>query len=111
MSCLLSSNPRALYSRHRSRCGSRADSSAGTTSSTRSQGRVTASSRSRYYPDLGNNSLNPAMIDKVKAFAEAHIAAGSRRAANTTMSTIAYRMKVRSERLPVIDAWLKNNSH
>jgi hypothetical protein len=61
--------------------------------------KVDATSRSRYYPDLANSSLDPAMIDKVKAFAEAHIAAGSRRAANTTLSTIAYRMKVHSERL------------
>ncbi|HEY2345973.1 MAG TPA: M1 family metallopeptidase [Xanthomonadaceae bacterium] len=68
--------------------------------------RVDSTSRSRYYPGLANNSLDPAMIDKVKAFAAAHIAATSRRAADTTVSNIAYRIKVREQRLPAIDAWL-----
>jgi aminopeptidase N len=69
--------------------------------------KVDSTSRSRYYPALAYNSLNPAMIGKVKAFAEAHIAATSRRSANTTVSNITYRIMVRNERLPAIDAWLK----
>ena len=69
--------------------------------------KVDSTSRSRYYPSLAGNALDPAMIGKVKAFAEAHIAATSRRAANTTVSNITYRIMVRNERLPAIDAWLK----
>jgi len=71
---------------------------------------VDSTSRSRYYPYLGNNSLDPAMIGRIKAFADAHIAAGSRRAAETVMANIVYRIKVRDERLPEIDAWLAQNA-
>jgi aminopeptidase N len=71
--------------------------------------KVDSTSRSRYYPRLATRSLDPAMIDKVKAYADAHIAASSRRDAETAMSDIAYRIKVRNERLPAVDAWLKHN--
>ena len=71
---------------------------------------VDSTSRSRYYPNLGNNSLDPAMIGRIKAFADAHIAAGSRRAADTVIANIVYRIKVRDERLPEIDAWLARNA-
>ncbi len=71
--------------------------------------KVDSTSRARYYPGLGNNSLDPAMIDKLKAFAEAHIAASSRRDTDTVIANIVYRSKIRNQRLPTIDAWLKRN--
>lgn len=71
--------------------------------------KVDSTSRSRYYPALGNRSLDPAMIGKIRAFADAHIAAGSRRAAETVIANVVYRSKVRKERLPEVDAWLKKN--
>jgi aminopeptidase N len=71
---------------------------------------VDSTSRSRYYPGLGNASLDPEMVGKIKAFADAHIAAGSRRAADTVIANIVYRIKVRDERLPEIDAWLARNA-
>jgi len=71
--------------------------------------KVDSTSRSRYYPRLATRSLDPAMIGKVRAYAEAHIAASSRRDAETAISDIAYRIKVRNERLPAIDAWLQRN--
>ncbi|MCL1634148.1 M1 family metallopeptidase [Luteimonas sp. SX5] len=70
---------------------------------------VDSTSRSSWYPALGNSSLDPAMAGKIKAYADAHIAAGSRRAAETAIANIAYRSKVRKERLPEVDAWLKKN--
>jgi aminopeptidase N len=70
---------------------------------------VDGSSRSGYYPGLGSRSLDPAMIGKIKTFADAHVAASSRRDADTAIATIAYRIKVRNERLPAVDAWLKAN--
>ncbi|HEY0659877.1 MAG TPA: M1 family metallopeptidase [Lysobacter sp.] len=69
--------------------------------------KVDAMSRSRWYPGLGSNSLDPATVTKIKAFADAHIAASSRRAAETAIANIEYRVKVRRERLPSIDAWLQ----
>ncbi len=73
--------------------------------------KVDSSASSRYYPMLASNSLDPAMVGKVKAYADAHVAAGSRRDAETVMASITYRVKVRNERLPVIDAWLKKNGN
>lgn len=70
---------------------------------------VDTTSRAGWYPQLGNGSLDPAMAGKIKAYADAHIAAGSRRAAETAIANIAYRSKVRKERLPEVDAWLKKN--
>ncbi len=70
---------------------------------------VDLSSSSRYYPGLGGGSFDPAMIDKIRAYADAHIAAGSRRAADTAVASIQYHIQVRSQRLPAIDAWLKRH--
>jgi aminopeptidase N len=71
---------------------------------------VDSTSSSRYYPGIGGSSFNPAMIDKINAYADAHIAKGSRREADTVIANIKYRMMIRRERLPAIDAWLKKNS-
>jgi len=71
--------------------------------------RVDSTSRSRYYPSLGSNSLEARMIGKIKLYSTAHIAAGSRRSADTVIANITYRIKVRKERLPAIDAWLQSN--
>jgi aminopeptidase N len=70
---------------------------------------VDSTSSSRYYPGIGSSSNDPAMIDKINAYADAHIAKGSRRAAETVIANIQYRQMVRKERLPAIDAWLAKN--
>jgi len=72
--------------------------------------KVDSTSRSRYYPRLGNNSLAPAMIGKLTAYADKYIAASSRRDAETAIANIKYRMQVRNERLPSIDAWLAQHA-
>jgi aminopeptidase N len=66
-------------------------------------------SRSQYFPFLASRSADPAMIDKISAYAVANLAAGSRRPADTAAATVADRIRVRSERLPAIDAWLARN--
>jgi hypothetical protein len=71
--------------------------------------RVDASSRSRYFPRLASGSADPAMIAKVKSYAGANLAPTSRRDADTAIADINYRIKLRSERLPDIDAWLARN--
>ena len=68
---------------------------------------VDASSRSRYFAVLARRSADPAMIDKLKAYAIANLAVGSRRDADTAAADITDRIKVRSERLPAIDVWLR----
>ena len=49
------------------------------------------------------------MIGKIRAYADAHLAAGARRPAETAVANIVYRSQVRSERLPAVDAWLEKN--
>jgi aminopeptidase N len=71
--------------------------------------RVDATSRSRYVPGLAGGAATPAMADKVKAYADAHIAPEARRDAETVIVGINDRNKVRRERLPEIDAWLAQN--
>ena len=71
---------------------------------------VDASSRSRYFPRLANGSADPAMIGKINAYAEKYLAPGSRRDAETAAADIAYRIKIKQERLPAIGAWLDNHS-
>ena len=68
--------------------------------------RVDASSRSVYFPFLAATSYQPAMIDKVNAYAKEHLAPTARRAAETTVATIKDQDQVRRERLRAIDEWL-----
>ncbi|QDE38353.1 M1 family metallopeptidase [Luteibacter pinisoli] len=70
---------------------------------------IDSTSTSRYYPAIAGMSMDKATIDKVKAFSAKYIAEGSRRDAETTVTTIQYRMMVRDQRLPAVDAWLKKN--
>ena len=69
--------------------------------------RVDSTSRAAYYPELANTSLDPGMVDRLRAYADAHIAAGSRRAMETVIANIEYRRQVKAKRLPEIDAWLQ----
>ena len=68
--------------------------------------RVDATSRSRYFPHLATKSADPAMITKLRAYAAANLAAGSRRETENVIINIAERIRLRRERLPAIDAWL-----
>lgn len=68
--------------------------------------KIDASSHSRYFPRLAEGSLDPAIIDKLSAYAKTHLAASSRRATDTALAKIAYRIGVRNKRLAAIDRWL-----
>ena len=72
---------------------------------------VDSTSRARYYPGLGGGAADMAMVAKIKAFAEQHIAATSRRDAETVMSGIETRIKLRQQRRPQVDAWLKKQGY
>jgi aminopeptidase N len=71
--------------------------------------RVDASSRSRYFARLGHGSSNPAMITKLKGYAQANLAASSRGDVEAAIAAIQDRIKVNAARLPEIDAWLAKN--
>jgi aminopeptidase N len=68
--------------------------------------RVDTTSQSRYYPSLASSSLDPAMVGKLRTYADQYIAAGSRRPTETAIANIEYRVKIRKERMGEIDAWL-----
>lgn len=68
--------------------------------------RIDASSRSRYFPRLAAASAQPAMIAKLEAYAQANLPAGARGDADSSVAGIKYRIKLRAERLPAVDAWL-----
>jgi aminopeptidase N len=68
--------------------------------------KVDSPSRTRYLPLVASRSMNPAMIGKLRAYAAAHLAASERRDADAAAAAVEYRVKVRTERLPAIDAWV-----
>jgi aminopeptidase N len=70
---------------------------------------IDSTSRSEFYPRLVSASLDPAMVDKMRAFEQANIAPSSQRDAETAIANIQYRIGVRKDRLPELDAWLKKN--
>jgi len=71
---------------------------------------VDSTSSSRYYPALGASSTKPEMIQKIQDYAQKYIAPTSRRVANQAIANIKYRMMIRQERLPDIDAWLEKHA-
>jgi aminopeptidase N len=69
-------------------------------------GLVESSSRAGYFPGLANGSANPAMVDKLKAYADANLPATARSQTNTAVSRMQYRAAVIRDRMPEVDAWL-----
>jgi hypothetical protein len=68
--------------------------------------RVDASSRSRYLARLATGSSDPAMVDKLGAYAQANLAPGSRGDVEAAAAAIKDCIRVNAARLPEIDAWL-----
>ena len=69
-------------------------------------GLVESSSRAGYFPGLASGSASPAMVDKLKAYADANLPASARSHTNTAVSRMQYRATVIRDRMPEIDAWL-----
>ena len=72
--------------------------------------RVDASSRSRFYPVLAAGSYDPAMIVKLKAYANKHLAPSARHDADEAALSIKSRINARGARLPEVDAWLAGHA-
>lgn len=72
--------------------------------------KVDTSSRTRFIPSLGSGSSNPAMADKIKAYAAANLAEGSRKEAEKAAASVLNRAKIRQDRLPAITAWVAKAS-
>jgi aminopeptidase N len=65
-----------------------------------------ADSRTQYVPNIAANSDDPKMIDKLKAFADAHIPETARGDTIKALSAMTYNAKIRAERLPDVDKWV-----
>jgi aminopeptidase N len=61
----------------------------------------------QFFPGLAGNSLDPAMVGKVQAYARDHIDAALRRDADTVVANLEYRRRIHDLRIPAINAWLK----
>jgi len=70
---------------------------------------VDSTSRARYYPSLAASANTLEMAAKVREFAAAHIAEGSRRDAETVATGIETAVRLREQRRPQLDAWLDAN--
>jgi aminopeptidase N len=71
--------------------------------------RVDASSRSRYLARLATGSSDPAMVDKLGAYAATNLAPGSRGDVEAAVAAVKDRIQVNTARLPEFDAWLARN--
>ncbi len=69
-------------------------------------GKVDNSARTRFIPGLGSASSNPATAEKIKAYAAANLAEGSRKEADKAAAAVLNRARIRQDRLPAITAWV-----
>lgn len=69
-------------------------------------GKVDAASSTKFIPGLARRSADPAMVDKVTAYAAANLPAGSRGEADKSVASITDRIKARKAALPLITAWV-----
>ena len=70
-----------------------------------------ASSGLRFVPGLTGNSTNLKTIDKLNAFAAAHVPENARQDYVLAIARIRYSAKVRAMRLPEVDRWLAAQAH
>jgi aminopeptidase N len=68
--------------------------------------RVDGSGATRYVAKLAQGSADPAMVGKLKAYAQAHLAAGARRPVDEAIAKIEDRIKVKTTRMAEVDVWL-----
>jgi aminopeptidase N len=71
--------------------------------------KVDSTSRTRFIPGLGAGSSNPATAEKIKAWAAANLAEGSRKEGDKAAVSVLNRAKIREQRLPAITAWVAKN--
>jgi len=68
---------------------------------------VDISSRSRFVAQLGARSTDPAMVEKIEAYAGKYLTPQSRRPADQAIASIKDRIRVRTTRVPDISRWLE----
>ncbi len=64
------------------------------------------SSQSRYVPGLLIGATDARVLDKLHAFAAAHIPPSAMQDARKTAAVVRYNASIRTDRLPEVDRWL-----
>jgi len=67
---------------------------------------IEANVQPRYVPRLLGNAWDLKLVEALRSFADAHIPPGGRQDVDKTVSNVRYLWRIRSERLPEVDAWL-----
>jgi len=70
------------------------------------EAKVDATSRSRYFPQLGSQSSDPAMVGKLQSYGRKYLPPENRGEVRAAVAAVEYRIKAGGARLPEIDAWL-----
>jgi aminopeptidase N len=60
-----------------------------------------------FIPSLASPSSDPAMIERVRAYAERSLPADARQEADLAMVDIRYRADVKARQLPVLERWVQ----
>jgi aminopeptidase N len=68
---------------------------------------VDASSRSRFLAGLASRSADPAMVEKLRQYADRYMTPQSRAPADRAIASIQDRLRVRRDRLPDITRWFE----
>ena len=76
----------------------------------RVNGILEPSSRGAFMARLASGSTEAATVGKLKAYADAHVAAAGRAPVNTAVSRIEFRVEAIRSRMPAVDAWLAAHS-
>jgi len=67
---------------------------------------VDATWRSSFIPELAETSAQPAVVDRVRGYAERSIPADARQTADRVMAAITFHADVKARQLPELEAWL-----
>ena len=71
---------------------------------------IEPTSRPRFVPSLLDTASDPQLLESLNAFAERHIPPDARQPLRQTGATVRYRATIRTERLPEVDQWVKNQA-
>jgi aminopeptidase N len=69
--------------------------------------RLEVSSRWAFIPELAETSSDASLAEKVRAYVQASTPADARQPADAVIAGILYRARVRAERLPELEAWIR----
>ena len=71
--------------------------------------RLEVSSRWAFIPELAETSSDAALAEKVRAYMQASTPADARQPAEAVIAGVLYRARVRTERLPELEAWARGS--